>query len=231
MMNKPLHNLPAIFLCCRLQKKLTQRAMAKRLRLNQSSVCRIEKGVIHPRKPLIRRLERFMELSLKDILPDALKMKSLLTDTLNACRNIKNPDGNISYEHLSENDLYYLKAKWNTLITEAEQTLNRKSYRLKKLTEQTLTGRATCRYLDQQLAQMEKLIAYLTQSKEGSRLLPALLPYRSAIELVRQHFVHERISPVELFLRKTALEELAVIRQYRAGKLQQLIKMTARTAI
>lgn len=61
-------NIAQLFVFCRECLGLSQRKMAEILAVNQSTVSRIEKGEIFPKKDLIKKLEAEMELDLGQII-------------------------------------------------------------------------------------------------------------------------------------------------------------------
>ena len=68
-------NIVRLFIFCRENLGLSQRKMAKILAVNQSTVSRIEKGEIFPKKDLIERLEAEMEMNLGQII--LMRLKSM----------------------------------------------------------------------------------------------------------------------------------------------------------
>ncbi|CAN0457064.1 unnamed protein product [Ectocarpus fasciculatus] len=56
-----------IFRYVRADQQLNQRQLARRLNVNQSTICRIEKGLQLPRQALFSRLQSLTELSIKEL--------------------------------------------------------------------------------------------------------------------------------------------------------------------
>lgn len=56
-----------IFRYVRADQQLNQRQLARRLNVNQSTICRIEKGLQVPRHALFSRLQSLTDLSLKEL--------------------------------------------------------------------------------------------------------------------------------------------------------------------
>ncbi|MEQ8711429.1 MAG: helix-turn-helix domain-containing protein [Cyclobacteriaceae bacterium] len=56
-----------IFRYVRADKQLNQRQLARRLQVNQSTICRIENGLQIPRHVLFSKLQSLTDLSLKEL--------------------------------------------------------------------------------------------------------------------------------------------------------------------
>ncbi len=56
-----------IFRYVRADKQLNQRQLARRLQVNQSTICRIENGLQIPRHGLFSKLQSLTDLSLKEL--------------------------------------------------------------------------------------------------------------------------------------------------------------------
>lgn len=56
-----------IFRYVRADKQLNQRQLARRLQVNQSTICRIENGLQIPRHALFSKLQSLTDLSLKEL--------------------------------------------------------------------------------------------------------------------------------------------------------------------
>ena len=223
-MNNQMNDIAALFLYCRHQKKLSQRAIASLLRVNQSTVCRIECGVIVPRKRTVAKLERLMQVPLEELLPLALEAKTIHQNTKKVVA--KNPveSGELSYEHLSDSDVTYLKSKWHVLIAEAETAIGRKSHRLKKSCKKHLINQVVGQHLDEQLNHQQQLLDYLGSTRLSRQLLQRQYQHINALSSVKKHHdISSRgLTSVELFLQKMALEEMAVIKRFRMQKMREL---------
>ena len=100
-------NTAALFMYCRLQKKLPQRAMARLLKVHQSTICRVERGTIYPRARICKKLELLMEEKLSSLLSRALKAKNIIKETKETSVLAKQKEDYITNNDLSVSELDY----------------------------------------------------------------------------------------------------------------------------
>ena len=224
-MKNQMNNMAALFLYCRQQKKLSQRAMASLLQVNQSTICRIECSVIVPRQRTVKKLEKLMQVAVKELIPLALEAKVIQQNTEKIVKENPVNDKEVNYKHLSVSDLEYLKSRWYVLIAEAETAFRRKSHQLKKNSKKHLLNQLVSKTLDDQMKHQQQLLDYLANSDLPDSAVKRQYQHMSALKFAKKH--HQRTSPgltsVELFMKKVALEEMEVIKQFRMNKMKELV--------
>lgn len=224
-MKNQANDMSALFLYCRHQKNLSQRAIATLLRVNQSTICRIECGVIVPRQRTVRKLEKLMQVSVKELLPLALEAKSIQQNTEKVVKENPVKDNVLNYKHLSVSDLDYLKSKWYVLIAEAKTTLRRKTRQWRKTSKKHLLNQLVNQTIDEQIKHQQQLLDYLDKTNLSENAVKGQHQQMNALKFAKKH--HQRRSPVltsvELFMQKVALEEMEVIKQFRMKKMRELV--------
>lgn len=205
---------------CRIHLKYSQRKMAQKLQVNQSTICRIETGTFYPRKKTCVRLEKLMNIRLIDLTREISELK------LPKKSEIKTRDvpSEVKVEHLSPEDLQYLKDKSSASVWEIEESMNRDKFKLKRLIQckwpnwnqqEALTNSCIVQQNLISFMQLQDLSADTVHRKQTG------LAYGQ--QLLQDHTRRKvNQTKAEVFLRQMELEEQALIREFRAKKAREL---------
>ncbi|MGB3464297.1 MAG: helix-turn-helix transcriptional regulator [Cyclobacteriaceae bacterium] len=223
-MNKIKPHIAYAFHYARTYKKISQRAMATRLWVNQSTISRIERGTIIPRKRTVDKLLLLMDQSLEELITTALEARELMERMQQSKKEAVAPPEEVRYENLGTADQLYLQYKWQVMVADMDRSMGRKFYRHGQRVKKLRKEQQRVSHFTHHTEKERDLLDYLQNSGMEEEMMN-----RRANRLAvwadlgsRLQLNSTRKSPVELVLEKARLEELRMIRDYRASVLSQM---------
>lgn len=224
IMKKSRSNIALVFHYVRIKKNISQRTMARLLQIHQSSVSRIEQSRIRPTQFTIDKFLHLAGKPLDELIDDALAARELLERMEAKKTSASKPPKAIDHKDLSSAEKEYLKAKWTVMVHEMDRQMRRKVYRHGKTVQQLHADRQRKTRFEQESQKETQLLNHLKSSqatgqmigKQENRLAVwADLSSRLGLNRLRK-------TPAELLLDRCQLEEMQLIRDYRAGMLAKL---------
>lgn len=223
-MKKSRTNIALAFHYVRIYRKISQRTMANLLRIHQSSVSRIEQGRIRPTQYTIDKLLKIADKTLDELIVDALAARELFDRMEEIKKPVSQQQTEIDYQDLSPAEKEYLEAKWTMMVHETDRSMRRKIYRHGRTVQKMHQELQKKRHFSRESQKEYRMLQYLKESnapkhmigKQQNRLTVwADLGSKLKLKNIRK-------TPVELILEKSRLEEMQLIRNYRAGMLAKL---------
>ncbi|MFA0963957.1 multiprotein-bridging factor 1 family protein [Roseivirga sp. BDSF3-8] len=161
-----------LFIYARRQSGLSQRRMATRLCINQSSISKIESGTHRPRVSTIRKLERLMGQSAEHLaclamgkpIPAPEPQKPAPASEAKVIR--LNP----RYRKMETSDLAYLRARFFTHAYELERKAMQAAHFLSQKTLKHKLHRLNMEHLEQQYQSAAAIHAHLERAQAPATL-------------------------------------------------------------
>jgi transcriptional regulator with XRE-family HTH domain len=208
-----------MFVYARRQWGMSQRKMARRLGVNQSSISKIESGVHRPRVSTIRKLERLMRqpadhlacLAMGKPLPEPQKPATAAAPAAKEAKVIKlNP----RYRRMDSSDLNYLKGKYFVEAHDLERKALRTQYTLREKALKSRLHRLNMEAFREQHQSAADLHAYLqrTDAPADMQQQAKMSLDKAAAQLQKQRFYGINILTSTELARKQLDAECMIIR-------------------
>ena len=223
-MKKSRSNIALAFYYVRIKRNISQRTMARLLRINQSSVSRIEQSNIRPTQHTIDKLLRLAGKSLTTLITEALAARELFERMESEKVTMRQSPKTVNYQDLSHLEKDYLEAKWTVMLHEMDRCLRRKIYRHSKTAKQMHMDMQRKSRFQKESQREAQLLGHLKSTQASSHMIGqqenrlavwANLGNRLQLDRLRK-------TPADLLLDQCRLEEMQLIRDYRAGMIAKL---------
>lgn len=217
-------NIALAFHYVRIKRNISQRTMACLLRINQSSVSRIEQSRIRPTQHTINKLLRLAGKSLPTLITEALAARELFERMESEKVTMKQSPKTVNHRNLTPLEKDYLEAKWTVILHEMDRCLRRKLYR------HSITAKQL--HID-----LQRKTRFQKESQKEAQLLDHLKSTRASSQMIGQHenrlavwadlgnrlqLDRLRKTPADLLMDQCRLEEMQLIRDYRADMIAKL---------
>ncbi|MGB3183773.1 MAG: helix-turn-helix transcriptional regulator [Cyclobacteriaceae bacterium] len=221
-----------LFIYVRKQLGLSQRKMAVKLGINQSSISKIESGVHRPRVSTIRKLERLVRKPADTLACEALGMPvpeptPMAAPKQQEARVIKiNP----RYRHIDTRELEYLHARFSMEANELKRKALHARYTLEAKALRTRLHRITWAYIIEEEEQAETVHALLQEKAAPARLKEyagkQLMEVKARKLAEKSYGIHLRTVP-ELMLEDVKVEAMELkseSRSQQAAQIKRILK-------
>ena len=135
-----------VFVYVRSLHNLSQRKLAKQLRINQSTLSRIESGLVEAQARHFRKLEELTGQPLAELMRQAL-----MPTTKHVAQHLQRPE-RVPLEELPAKTLYALYCRASMRLWDLEKELARKQQELETLLDQELLVQGTTQVLEHRVA-------------------------------------------------------------------------------
>lgn len=214
-----------MFIYVRKQMGLSQRKMAVKLGVNQSSISKIESGVHRPRVSTIRKLERMAGKPAELLAYAALNMpvpaptpQPIHTSVQKEAKVVKL---NADYRKLKTKDLKYMHAKAFVKAYELDIKARRAALKFRDKALKSQLHRITTAYLKQQLDDANALNHHLTATNATQNLLEQVtgrISETSRKYNAEMNYGIHLPTPVELMRAQMKIDFMAQTAKYYAAE-------------